>query len=313
MKTDESASGELRPEYRCEDFGPLVRGKLKNAYMKGTSTMPKSSAKTNVPIYQLKITLRDSRPPIWRRVLVPGNFTLDMLHQVIQAAMGWYDYSLAPVHRRRQLLQYSEPEDFEPVIDERRFKLQDIAPTVKSKFTYEYDFGDSWEHVILVEKILPAEAGATYPVCVKGKRALPAGGRGWHMGIYVLLRGHRRSRARRTRLLSRMGRRRLRSGGVRHGGSERDAREDQIAGCGSIQAMPATRSSPPQLRMRLPDWSRGSTCRASQLRMMALNSEMPQTRTPISSNSRTMATSSRISLSSVIRCVAPPRIANSIR
>ena len=135
--------------------------------------MPKSSAKTDIPIYQLKITLRNSRPPIWRRVLVPGNFTLDKLHQVIQAAMGWDDAHLHQFIVDGSYFSIPSPEDWEPAIDERRFKLQDIAPTVKRKFTYEYDFGDSWEHVILVEKILLAEAGATYPVCVKGKRACP--------------------------------------------------------------------------------------------------------------------------------------------
>jgi hypothetical protein len=57
--------------------------------------------------------------------------------------------------------------------DERKFKLNQIAPREKHKFIYEYDFGDSWEHVILVEKILSPEPGATYPECVKGRRARP--------------------------------------------------------------------------------------------------------------------------------------------
>jgi hypothetical protein len=59
------------------------------------------------------------------------------------------------------------------VQDERLFRLDQIAPGAKSKFVYEYDFGDSWEHVVLVEKVSPPEAGQRYPLCVKGKRACP--------------------------------------------------------------------------------------------------------------------------------------------
>jgi hypothetical protein len=135
--------------------------------------MPKTTSKATAPIYQLKITLRDSRPPIWRRVLVPGDFTLFKLHYVIQAAFGWLDYHLHQFIIDGSYYSIPSPEDWEPIIDERRFTLQTIAPTPGKKFTYEYDFGDSWEHNILVEKIIPAEPSTTYPVCVKGKRACP--------------------------------------------------------------------------------------------------------------------------------------------
>ncbi len=125
------------------------------------------------PIYQIKITLRDSKPPIWRRVLVPGNFSLYKLHKVIQLAMGWTDSHLHQFIIDGQYYGIPSPDDWEPMIDERRHTLSKIAPEPKRKFIYEYDFGDSWEHQILVESIIQPEAGVKYPVCIKGKRACP--------------------------------------------------------------------------------------------------------------------------------------------
>jgi hypothetical protein len=124
-------------------------------------------------VYQLKITLRGSKPPIWRRVAVPGNFSLGKLHRVIQLAMGWEDCHLHQFIIDGEYYGIPSPDDWEPVIDERRHALGRIAPYEKSKFVYEYDFGDGWEHIILVEKIFPAEKGVKYPVCLKGKRACP--------------------------------------------------------------------------------------------------------------------------------------------
>ncbi|MEZ4771186.1 MAG: plasmid pRiA4b ORF-3 family protein [Caldilineales bacterium] len=135
--------------------------------------MANKTVSTADAIYQLKITLRGSRPPIWRRVLVPGSFSLYKLHQVIQLAMGWTDSHLHQFIIDGQYYGIPSPDDWEPVIDERRHTLNKIAPGPKYKFIYEYDFGDSWEHEILVESIAEAEAGVQYPVCINGKRACP--------------------------------------------------------------------------------------------------------------------------------------------
>jgi hypothetical protein len=124
-------------------------------------------------IFQLKITLKGSKPPIWRRVMVPGKFSLYKLHQVIQIAMGWTDSHLHQFIIDDEYYSIPSPDDWEPVIDERRYAVSRIARHEKSKFVYQYDFGDSWEHDILVEKILPAETDSKYPLCLKGKRACP--------------------------------------------------------------------------------------------------------------------------------------------
>ncbi len=130
---------------------------------------PKSTAL----VYQLKVKLRDSKPPIWRRLVVPGSITLYQLHQIIQIAMGWTDSHLHQFIIAGEYFGIPSPEDWQPAMDERRCRLNQIAPSEKVKFIYEYDFGDSWEHEILVEKIQAPEAGIKYPLCIKGKRACP--------------------------------------------------------------------------------------------------------------------------------------------
>ncbi|RJP48479.1 MAG: plasmid pRiA4b ORF-3 family protein [Anaerolineaceae bacterium] len=124
-------------------------------------------------VYQLKVTLRGSKPPIWRRLLVSASTTLDRLHQIIQIAMGWTDSHLHQFIMENGNYSIPGPEDWEPVFDERRYRLNQIVPSEDYKFVYEYDFGDSWDHEILVEKILPIESTVKYPVCIKGKRACP--------------------------------------------------------------------------------------------------------------------------------------------
>jgi hypothetical protein len=126
-------------------------------------------------VYQLKVTLDDSRPPIWRRILMPEDVTLADLHEIIQRAMGWGNYHLHMFTIAGQV--FGNPEDDETgeigTVNEKRYRLNQLGLREKARFSYEYDFGDSWEHTILLEKILPAEKGVHYPVCIKGKRACP--------------------------------------------------------------------------------------------------------------------------------------------
>ncbi len=126
-------------------------------------------------VYQLKITLDDSKPPIWRRILVPEDVALSTLHEIIQRVMGWRNDHLHMFRIAGQI--YGDPEEDETgmlgTIDETRYRINRFGLREKSKFSYEYDFGDGWEHTILVEKITSADPSAHYPVCVAGKRACP--------------------------------------------------------------------------------------------------------------------------------------------
>lgn len=123
-------------------------------------------------IYQIKVTLHHSPPPIWRRIQLKGDTKLGELHDVLQIVMGWSNSHLHVFRVGR--ISYGEPDPHFPddTIDERDICLDKIA-TEGDTFIYEYDFGDSWEHEIKVEKILSAEPGAHYPVCLAGERACP--------------------------------------------------------------------------------------------------------------------------------------------
>lgn len=131
--------------------------------------------KASVPksVYQLKITLKEIKPPIWRRVLVESDMTLNDLHQVIQESMGWDDYHLHEFRIAGEHYGSPDPSGFADVIDDAKIRLYQVIRGEKMKFLYEYDFGDGWRHEIVVEKILPAEKDGFYPVCLKGKRACP--------------------------------------------------------------------------------------------------------------------------------------------
>ena len=131
------------------------------------------TTKQSRSIYQIKIALIGSKPPIWRTVLVPGNLGLGAFHDVIQVAMGWTDSHLHQFIANKVF--YGIPDDdFElEMEDEAKYKLSQLLKKEKDTLIYEYDFGDSWEHKILLEKILPFDSNTALPVCIKGKRACP--------------------------------------------------------------------------------------------------------------------------------------------
>jgi hypothetical protein len=120
-------------------------------------------------IYQIKITLNDSKPPIWRRLLISSSIRLSELHTVIQIAMGWDNSHLHHFIAHGEF--YGNPEY--DAADESKVKLDELLQKTKSHILYEYDFGDSWQHKIELEKILPYDVKIQLPSCIKGKRACP--------------------------------------------------------------------------------------------------------------------------------------------
>ena len=128
-----------------------------------------------VSVYQLKVTLKNSKPPIWRRIRVNSDINLYRLHQNLQVMMGWTD---SHIHQFIVHGEYYGTPDLDldldlEVTNEKSIELDRVVSEAGDKFVYEYDFGDSWEHVILVEKILRPEAGVHYPICLTGQRACP--------------------------------------------------------------------------------------------------------------------------------------------
>lgn len=171
--------------------------------------------------YQIRVTLQHTKPPIWRRLIVPADITLGDLHVVIQIAMGWMDGHLHQFILRDKRPQPTaqdlarafargEPDAdfFNPMSgvrcfgpttdpfggpldmddeDENAVTLAELCPKVKSKLVYEYDFGDGWTHDIEVQKIFESEQDSDYPKCLAGKKACPPEDCGGVWGYYNML------------------------------------------------------------------------------------------------------------------------------
>lgn len=138
--------------------------------------MAAAKSATGKKIYQLKISLRGITPPIWRRIHVPSDVRLSMLHPILQVVMGWTNSHMHQFKMGKTYYGETYPDDMDGMPetrDERKTKLAEVVSRPRAKFVYEYDFGDSWEHEIALEKILPAEAGVRYPLCLAGQRACP--------------------------------------------------------------------------------------------------------------------------------------------
>lgn len=123
------------------------------------------AAKASKLTYQLKMTIKDIKPPIWRRVRVPANIKLSDLHGVIQTLFYWTGSHMHEFRIDRE--SYGVDDD---CLNEAKYRLQKVIGDWTSKFEYTYDFGDDWKHEIVVEKIEP---GDQKPVCLAGKRNSP--------------------------------------------------------------------------------------------------------------------------------------------
>jgi len=125
-------------------------------------------------IYQFKVTLKESHPPIWRRIQVP-DCTLGELHEVLQVVMDWGNSHLHQFIVNRKYFGEATHDDLDmEVEDEDGIGLSDIYTGENTpRIVYEYDFGDGWLHEIILEKILEPEPRVTYPCCLEGARACP--------------------------------------------------------------------------------------------------------------------------------------------
>ena len=133
------------------------------------ASAPKTKASKNV--ITLKVTLRGTKPPIWRRLVMPGTMTLGDLHQAIQAAMGWHDGHLHAFTIGGE--QFGDRHSVDDVADENRVTLNGLLRSPVVRFAYTYDFGDNWEHTVAFEKSEPVVEGVSYPICITGKRNCP--------------------------------------------------------------------------------------------------------------------------------------------
>lgn len=138
-------------------------------------------------IYQLKITLRGIRPSIWRRLLVASTVNLEDAHVILQIAMGWTDSHMHEFTKGSDRYGVADEDFPSDIHDEANYRLDQILKAEKEKLIYTYDFGDSWSHEVVLEKILPFKAGVVLPVCLKGSRACPPEDIGGIMGYAMFL------------------------------------------------------------------------------------------------------------------------------
>jgi len=143
-------------------------------------------------IYQIKVTLLGTKPPIWRRLLVPSTLTLARLHDVLQTAMGWAGGHMHEFRTADRHFGIPDPEDRSmgmQVENERSIRLSSVLRRAGAKLIYTYDFGDNWEHAVVLEKLLPAQLSLDleYPICIDGKLACPPDDCGGIPGYYELI------------------------------------------------------------------------------------------------------------------------------
>jgi len=125
-----------------------------------------------VRVYQIQIVLKRSKPKIWRRILVNSDVLLVDLHRIIQTTMGWTNSHL---HAFSDGIEEYSPKEFEVEFaeDSRVVRLDEIMKAEGSKIDYEYDFGDGWEHKLVLEKIQIPDPQLQIPTCIAGKRNCP--------------------------------------------------------------------------------------------------------------------------------------------
>lgn len=138
-------------------------------------------------IYRLKVTLRSSKPPIWRRIKVYEDISLQELHTVLQVAMGWMNCHLHQFIRGNVFYGPPDPDFGFECESEVKTRLHDVLHSPKDKMIYEYDFGDSWKHQVVLEAVEEPAQGVNYPVVVAGKRACPPEDVGGIYGYYDFL------------------------------------------------------------------------------------------------------------------------------
>lgn len=124
-------------------------------------------------VFQFKIQIKGiSKPPVWRRVLVPGHFTFERFHQVIQAAFGWNDYHLFQFspggYGTHPNISIPDEFDDHESLDAGKVKVSDIFHSAGQKFTYIYDLGDDWIHQLNLEDILETKTIRASLIAAKG-------------------------------------------------------------------------------------------------------------------------------------------------
>ena len=123
--------------------------------------------------FRLKVALRGIDPPIWRRFLVPADITLQRLHEILQAVMGWTNSHLHQFESKGVCYGIPDPEFGAHRFSESKTALNELLQHAKDQLAYDYDFGDGWEHEIVLEEVLLSRNDVIIPIIEAGERACP--------------------------------------------------------------------------------------------------------------------------------------------
>lgn len=163
-----------------------------NAPVKSARKVPKKSAKPKsfvcqkpfAKVVQFKVTLKQTKPPVWRRIQVPGCYSFWDLHCAITDAFGWLDYHLHQFKlldpKTNEKVKIGIPDDDgwdemfgTETLPDWKQKISRFFTKDNAEADYEYDFGDGWHHAVILEAIMPKEADVVYPRCIAGEKACP--------------------------------------------------------------------------------------------------------------------------------------------
>lgn len=144
-----------------------------------------------LPLIQLRVTLENIQPPVWRRLLLSSSTFFSELQHIIQIAFGWENSHLFQFKTEDYFIGIPDPEfdisDNIKVIDAKEVVVGKLLTETGDEIEYEYDFGDSWIHSVVMEKYLQVEPGFNYPSCLSGKRAAPPENCGGAPGYSLLM------------------------------------------------------------------------------------------------------------------------------
>jgi hypothetical protein len=174
-RTEEALDAILRSVLEQREFPPGVRPAGQGLLWDGTDRqLPSLPRNATTTVHRIKAALRGARPPVWRRLEVPSDLPLSVLHEVLQTAFGWFDCH--PHQFETACGDFGDPaqEDFwSHRADESAAAIAQVAPAPKDKVGYVYDFRDDWRHDLVVEAVVPATPGVRYPRCTAAQGAPP--------------------------------------------------------------------------------------------------------------------------------------------
>lgn len=125
-------------------------------------------------ILELKITLNDIRPPIYRKMQAPDFYTFHQLHHLIQLAFEWENIHMYTFFDKdREISAFEDDFGKRKPENAKKIKLKERFKSPKDRLLYVYDFGDNWGHTVELEKVLEVDPSKRYPVCISGQRNAP--------------------------------------------------------------------------------------------------------------------------------------------